>query len=156
MFMVSQRKFNRLKIPSSFRLPTFFAIPCTWGTLCFNSSWVTSAPQFFSTFCLRQRFFFQIFTEFPLSHPTLEFILSHPITQFLLSQPLFELLPFCPPHMSFLCLTSSSYFHPMTSLSFSCLTPSWSIFFPTPPLISSVLPFSWVSSMSMSVSAQIQ
>ena len=24
MFMVSQRKFNRLKIPSSFRLPTFF------------------------------------------------------------------------------------------------------------------------------------
>ena len=48
--------------------------------------------QFFSSFCLGhyQRFFFQIITEFPLSHPTREFILSHPITQFLLSQPLFD------------------------------------------------------------------
>ena len=80
---------------SSFCLPTIFEF------LPFLAPGVLSVSipleflltrQFFSSFCLRhyQRFFFQIITEFPLSHPTREFILSHPITQFLLSQPLFD------------------------------------------------------------------
>ena len=66
------------------------AISCTWGSLFQSLLSFFWLANFLVPSVSDITFFFQIITEFPLSHPTREFILSHPITQFLLSQPLFD------------------------------------------------------------------